>query len=310
MIDRNQWSRLQGLMFTARRLVDGLYAGAHASPRRGPGVEFHDYRAYVAGDDPAGVDWKLFGRTDRHYVRQYQRYTDLHLHLLVDVSASMGFAGLDRRGRPTHSAQMPTKLDYARQLAAAIAMLAIRQGDRVGLGVFETAVREHLPMGGTWRHLHRVIAALEALKPATAVAGSDSAMGDVLRQTFALLRRRSMLVIISDLLDDPHGPDGLFDGLARFRHARSDVLVFQVLSPQEMDLRRIAAPRMRLVDTETRRQVATHIPSVADRYARLMRQHLETVRRGCIARGADHHLLPTTQPMVESLRRYLGRPRV
>ena len=303
MTDRRDWARLGGLMFTARRLVDGLYVGAHPSPRSGPGTEFHDYRPYVPGDDPGAVDWKLFGRTDRHYIRRYQRYTDLNLYLMVDVSASMNFASLGPRGRPLQSDIAPTKLDYARQLAAAIAMLTIRQSDRVGIGLFDSTLRAHLPVGGTWNHLQRVIAAAEAAEPG--VGPGD--VGASLRQVFPLLRRRTLLVLISDLLDDPTAAGGLFDGLARIRHARSEVTVFQILSPQELNLQAIGPSRLQLVDAETRRQVATHVPTVASRYASLMRQHLDQIRRGCAARGADHQLLSTSQPMVESLRAYLAR---
>lgn len=302
MVDRSDWSRLHGLMFTARRLVGGLYAGAHASPRRGPGVEFHDYRAYIAGDDPATVDWKLFGRTDRHYVRRHQRDADLHLYLMVDVSASMNFAGLDRRGRPLAPADAMTKLEYARRLAAAIAMLTVRQSDRVGLGLFDAALREHLPMGGTWGHLQRVVSALEAAQPGL----GPGDIGASLAQALPLLRRRSLVVLVSDVLDEPGGPGGLFEGLARVRHRRGDAAVFQVLSPQELDLQTLGPSRLRLVDTETRDQVATHVPAVAQRYAQLMHRHVGALRRGCAARGADHQLLTTTRPVVESLRRYLA----
>lgn len=319
MPDPAQWSQLRGLMFTARTLVEGLYAGAHASPRHGPGLEFHDYRAYVPGDDLAAVDWKLFGRTDRYYLRRYQRYTDLHTHLLVDGSASMAFAGFDRRGRPLDPGAPTAKLRFAKELAAAIAFLMVRQSDRVGLSLLDhrqprrpgqPSRLQTLPPGGTWPHLQRLCADLEAVKPGTpgttsAVPGSGpGGVGAALRELHAQVRRRGLVVLISDLLDEPAD---LFDGLNRLRHARCDVLVFQVLTPHELDLGTAGRLRLQMVDSETRAQVATHVPEVAARYRQLLNEHLTAIRRGCAARNVDYHLMRTDQPVVEALRHYLTR---
>jgi len=283
-------------MFTARTLVDGLYAGGHASPRHGPGIEFHDYRAYVPGDDPAAIDWKLYGRTDRYYLRRYQRYTDLRAHLLVDVSRSMDYP----RGRGVGR----SKLAIARELAAAIAFLAVRQRDRVGLALAgdataDPALQAYLPPGGTWPHLMRLCQRLEAAEPASGPAN----LGAALRHLHALARRRGLVILLSDLLDDP-AP--LFDGLARLRHDRFEVIVFQVLTPTELDLGRLGASRLKLREMERVGEVATHVPSVQRRYARLMREHLDTVRRGCVGRGCDHVLVRTDRPVIESLARYLS----
>jgi len=283
-------------MFTAKTLVDGLYAGGHASPRHGPGIEFHDYRAYVPGDDPAAIDWKLYGRTDRYYLRRYQRYTDLRAHLLVDVSRSMDYPrgrGMGRR-----------KLDVARELAAAIAFLAVRQRDRVGLALAGPALdgptlQHYLAPGGTWPHLMRVCQTLEAAEPAYGPAD----LGDALRHLHTLARRRGLVVLISDLLDEP-AP--LFDGLARLRHDRFEVIVFQVLAPAELDLGQLGARRLKLREMERVGEVATHVPAVQRRYAQLMREHLDTVRRGCAGRGCDHVLVRTDRPVVEALAQYLS----
>lgn len=298
---RASWSRLSGLMLSARQLVDGLYSGGHASPRPGPGLEFHDYRPYTPGDDVAAIDWKRFGRTDRYYLRRYQRYTDLHAHLLVDISPSMAFAGLDEQGRPLDSTAAPSKLDCARELAAAIAFLAVKQSDRASLALFDSQVRQALPGGGSWAHLQRICATLEAAAPQPGVVGD---VGKALAQLHAMMSRRGLVVLISDLLDDPAG---LFDGLGRLRHDRSEVMVLQLLTPQELDLAALGNRPWRLRDSETGIEVKTHAPRVSDRYAALMREHLAVVRRGCLARGAEHVLLRTDQPMVEGLRRMLNR---
>lgn len=289
-------------MFTARSLVEGLYAGGHASPRHGPGIEFHDYRPYVPGDDPAGIDWKLYGRTDRYYLRRYQRYTDLRAHLVVDASASMDYptAPPPRRGRANQTDTTGrNKLDVARELAAAIAFLAVRQRDRVGLALAGEKLIDHLPPGGTWPHLMQLCRTLEDAKPAP----GPGDIGGCLRQVRAMAHRRDLVVLISDLLDDP---DDLFDALARLRHERFEVIVFQVLSPSELDLDALGVSRVKLRAMERAGQVTTHVPGVRRRYARLMGEHLDAVRRGCIGRGCDHVLVRTDRPVIEALSRYLS----
>ena len=286
-------------MLTAKTLVEGLYGGGHVSPRQGPGITFHDYRQYVPGDDLAAVDWKLYGRTDRHYIRRYQHHTDLHAHLLVDMSASMAFAGLTRTGRPiTNSKTTLTKFQYAQQVAAALGYLLVKQSDRVGLATCDDKLREVLPTAGTWAHLQQLCTTLETARP--------TRPGDLkhcLQQLHALIRRRNMVVILSDLLDPL---EGLFDGLNRLRHDRCEVVVLQVLTPQELDLAQLGNLRLKMVDYESRAQVATHVPAVTKRYRQLFDAHQQALRTGCAARGVEYHLLRTDKPIVESLRHWLG----
>jgi uncharacterized protein (DUF58 family) len=253
----------------------------------------------VAGDDPAAVDWKIYGRTDRYYLKRHQRYTDLHLYLLVDASASMRFGGLDRRGEMVSDTLTLTKWRYAQRAAAALAFLAVRQADRVGLGVFADGLRHHLPVAGSWAHLLRVVHTLERARPAGQADLSRS-----IAEAHAQLQRRGLVVIISDLLDEP---EGLFDGLNRLRHARFDVAALQVLTPQERDLGAIPQKRMQLVDLETRAVVATDVAAVRRRYAELLSEHLQRVRAGCLGRNVDHELILTDSSVLEALRGYLTR---
>jgi uncharacterized protein (DUF58 family) len=299
MIDRVSWSKLGGLVFVARRLVEGLWAGRHTSARVGTGLEFHDYRSYSAGDDVTGIDWKLYARTDRYFVRRHRQLTDLHAYLMVDCSASMNFAGLDRRGRPILGPQATTKLTYASSLAAAIAYLAIRQSDRAGLGVYADHLLQHLPPGGTWSHLQRLCTTLEHAAPA--VGPGNTALS--LQQAHALMRRRGLVVLIGDLLDEPAG---LMQGLSRFRHDHFEVIVFQVLTPQELDLSGLGRLQLQMVDAETRRKTPADIAKVRRGYAQQMEQHLAALRRGCAAQGVDYNLLTTDQPVAGALRRYLA----
>ncbi len=301
------WSQLGGLIFVARRLVEGLWAGRHASVSRGPGLEFHDYRAYVPGDALADLDWKVYGRTDRLYLRRHRQRTDLKLHLAVDASASMDFAGVfpDRQSRPDGDAQdapetQATKFRYAQSLAAALALLAIRQSDRVGLSVFSDRVLTHLPGGGAWPHLQRICAALEK-------AGTEPGEGGLaasLQQVHALLPQRSLLVLIGDLLDDPAA---LFEGLSRFRHDRREVIIFQVLHPQELTLAGLEGVRLRAIDSETGDRLTTDFSRVRKGYDAALQRHLHLIASGCAARGVDYNLLTTDMPIATALRRYLAR---
>jgi len=298
MLDTSDWSRLAGLMFSAGRLVEGLYAGRHGSLRPGAGQEFYDYRPYCLGDAPADIDWKLYGRTDRYYVRRHQLHCDLRVYLMVDHTASMNFAGLDQRGRAIVGPQAITKLRYAQTLAASIAFLTIRQNDRAGLGAFTHQLTTHLPPGGTWTHLQQICSQLEHLTP----GDGHGNVGASLQQAHALMRPHSVVVVISDLLDDP-GP--LLESLYRMRHNRLDVIVFQVLTPQEMDLTTLPAQRLRMVDTETGKSIGVYTPTVQADYNRNLSHHLGIIQKSCQSQGIDYNLLTTAQPAIDTLRRYL-----
>ena len=308
MLETQDWSTLHGLYFTARRLVEGALSGGHEAAKLGFGGDFFDYRPYVAGDDVAHVDWKLFGRTDRLYVRRYRRMADLHLYVMLDTSGSMHFAGLGRRGRPVAGGNVVTKLEYGKQLAAVIAMLTVRQGDRVGLGVFADGLLDHLPAAGTMASLKRFCAAVERA-PAPPGEGNVSKS---LRQAYALQKRRGVLVLITDALD-PAGP--IVEELSRYRFARSrgglgrehgwDVIVMQVLTRQELDLSPLADMRLTMVDAETRQSVPVDVGKVARRYRDLVAQHVASLRRQCAARGIGHHVVTTDKPVAVALRRIM-----
>ena len=274
-----------GLMLRAGVLVNGLHVGRHRSTRRGAGTDFHDFRPYSPGDAVGNVDWKVYGRTDRHYVRRYQRRSELRVHLVVDASASMGFA--DHATVST----LPTKLAYAARLAAAAGMLAVRQADRVALSLVDRQVRAHLPMGGTWSHLQRVVATLEQAAPGEGVGDLAAS----LREAHRLSPRRGLVVVLSDLLDE----------LARLRHARSGVVLWQVLSPSELELRP-AEPRVELVDPETGERVPTDAALIRARYLDLLQAHIARVRRAAGSRGVRHTLLRTDEPELTALRRVLA----
>ena len=300
VLNPDDWSKLGGLYFAARRVADGLHAGSHPSARRGPGLDFHDYRPYCPGDDPGRIDWKLFGRTDRYYLRRYHQLTDLPTHVMVDRTASMGFAGLSTTAHASRSTKHPTKFHYAKLLAATIAFLAVRHGDQIALSLFTDQLTAHVPAGSTPAHLRRVCTTLERAP----VADHGGDLGSAIASAVTATQRRGLFIIISDLLDDP---DPFFDGLNRLRHLHFDVIVFQVLTRDELSLTRHDQASLRLIDPETNASVSTRLPTVRDRYAQLISQHLATLQRGCVARGVDYQLVTPDQPIPTALRLHLAR---
>lgn len=300
------WARLGGLAFVARKAVDGLWAGTHPSIRRGPGLEFHDYRPYVPGDDVGEVDWKLFARTDRPYVRRHRQLTDLRLYLLVDCSASMDFAPVSARGVVPEATALdksgmiqPHKFAFSSALAAAVAFLTIRQRDRAGLGLFADGIQDHQPPSSAWPELMHLCRMLEDAAPS-----GPGRIGKSLIQAHAMIPRRGLLVLISDLLDEPAE---LFDGLDRFRHDRCEVIVFQVLTRQELNLDGLRRVQARMRDAETLQTLRTDLGRIQSSYTQVLQEHIQTIQRGCTTRGIDYELLTTDQSVMQALRHYLAR---
>ncbi len=288
------FDRLGNLYVVARTLVAGLYHGRHATSDRGGMTEFYDYRMYVPGDEPRNVDWRLYGRTDRLYIRRYRHYSELTLHLIVDASASMDYTGLDQPRRTS-----VTKFKYASFLAAAMAFLVIRQGDRAALTVMGMGdgLSATVAPGGTWPHLYRVIRALEDAIPA---GGASIAAG--LHAAFEQMPQRRLVVLLSDLMAEP---GDIMNGVDRFRHKGCDMICIQVLTRQELDLSGLESARF--IDAETSRSVRTFVPEIRQQYMRLIRKHNDHLARQLTARGVAYHSVRTETPPLTSLRHVLHR---
>src|SRR5688500_18505166 len=209
-------ARLGTLELKARTIVEGFLSGLHRSPFKGFSVEFAEYRQYLPGDDLSTLDWKVYARTDRHYVKKFEEETNLECHLLLDVSASMAYRG----------AAAMSKLEYDSVLAASLAFLMNRQRDATGLIDFDDRMVFRLPTGARPGPLHALLLALERLQP-----GKRSDVGRPLHQLAEALLKRSLVVLISDLLDDP---EPVIKGLRHLKFRGTDVVVFQLLDPDEL----------------------------------------------------------------------------
>ncbi len=280
---------LGGLEFVARHVVEGFLAGLHRSPHRGFSVEFAEHRAYQPGDDLRYIDWRMYARSDRHYVKQFEEETNLRTYLLVDASASMAWS--------SSPGELPTKLWYAKQLSACLALLLLRQGDAVGLIGFDEDVRAHIgPRGGRrhWNDLLRALAPLEA-KGRTEAANA-------LRDIAGRLSRRGLVVLCSDLLVDP---ESTRLALQFLRHRGHEVLVFHILDPGERELP--GDRDARFVDPETGEELPVSVAHLRSEYREAVERALEEWRRALVPLGIDYTILETDRPMVHALRAYLRK---
>lgn len=283
-------SRLGGLELRARQVVEGFVSGMHRSPYRGFSVEFAEHREYVPGDDLRHLDWRAWGRIDRLYVKQYEEETNLRTHLLVDCSASMRYP-------ESEAGRRMSKFEYAATLAASLAFLLTHQMDAVGLLLFDDEIRDELPPLASQGHLRAVVSRLEQ-----ALIERPSRSDLLARDLASKLRRRSLVVVISDLLVDE---GDLLRGLDRLRHDRHEVVVMHVLDQDERTF-----PFQRFTRFEGLEAVEQHLTidpqSLRKEYLRALEAFTTRVRAACLARQVDFVELSTADPLDVALRGYLA----
>jgi uncharacterized protein (DUF58 family) len=284
LVDPVFFSRLDNIELRAKSIVEGFLHGLHRSPYVGFSVEFASHREYVPGDDLRHVNWKLFARQHRLYVKEYSAETNMNLYILLDVSGSMECANTGR-----------SKLHYGSALAAALAHLALKQHDAVGITLFADRVVSHLPPRAKLHQLDeilRLIAVTEARPP------SDASRS--LNQAAELFRRRGMVVIISDLFDDV---DEIMKGLEHLRFQNHEVLIFQILDPWERDLPLEGNIRFR--DLETGEELTTQAEGVRENYLAAMNEWRVSLEKECRNRAVDRVELTTDDPLDQALLDYL-----
>lgn len=278
-------ARLGTLELRARTIVEGFLSGLHRSPFKGFSVEFAEYRQYIPGDDLATIDWKVFARSDRYYVKKFEEETNLDCHLMVDVSGSMGYG---RRGI--------TKFEYAACLAASLGYLMNRQRDAVGLTAFDERIVAMLPASARPGHLRSVLIALDQLEP-----GQQTNVAKPLHQLADSLTKRGMVVLISDLLDDP---EAIIRGLKHFQYRGTDVIVFHLLDPDEVEFPFDRATRFE--DLETSEEVMAVPGLVREHYLKEVGGLIDRYKRELGTCGIDYQLLTTDKPLELALLAYLS----
>ena len=269
--------RLKNYEFGAKAMVEGYLAGRHRSHQRGSSIEFHEFRQYAPGDDLARVDWRVFARNDKLFLRTFEQETNLECHIFLDCSASMGF--------PENSPRL-SKLEYASFFAAALAWWVISKNDRVSLTLFDHGIRKFLPPASTRQHLHDLLATLETNRP-----GSNTSITETLARAQPLLKRKGTLVILSDFFTEPAA---LFRALNPYIHRGFRIHLFHLLDPSELNLDDRGLSRF--IDMETNDQLTVHPHALRDAWQQELLNHTRALRALASARRADYALTSTADP--------------
>jgi uncharacterized protein (DUF58 family) len=276
-------ARVGNLELVARSVVDGLINGLHRSPYFGASVDFAEHRGYTPGDDIRRVDWRVFARTDRFYVKEYEADSNSNFTVLLDVSKSMGFGS---RGI--------TKLDYARMLAGCLTYLVHRQKDRVGLVTFDEDVVDYVPPSA--KHMEVVLHILDRVR-----LSKPGQLGPPLRKLAEHFGRRGVLVLVSDLYEDPQA---VIDAVSPLRFRGNDLIVFHVLDPAEIDFPYDDASAFE--DLESGEQIPVVPEALAGKYRELVRAHIETLASKFAELRVDYSLLNTANALDHALFNYLS----
>ena len=283
--------RLGRLDLVARLVVEGFLTGMHKSPYHGFSAEFAEYRQYIAGESVANIDWRVYAKTDRHYLKVFTEETNLRATLLVDCSASMDFTGDGKR---------PTKKAYAAYLSAALTYLLLRQNDAVGLVTFDESPLSIVPVRSMRRQLFQVLKVLDDLP-----RGKGTELGGVLHGVAERIQRRGLVILLSDLMDDP---ERILSGLKHFRHRGHEVVVFQILDPREIDLDFHGEVEFESLE-EPGRRIRLEPAHMAEGYRRRFARWQDTLRRECRRQLVDLVEITTDTPFEKGLGAYLQKRR-
>jgi uncharacterized protein (DUF58 family) len=286
-LDPQTLSKLEGLDLKARLIVEGYVAGLHKSPYHGFSIEFAEHREYVPGDDLRYVDWKVWGKTDKYYLKQYEEETNLACYLLLDTSESMRYQSDDA---PV------SKLEYARYVAAALAYLVLQQQDSVGLVTFDREVRHFVRASSHPSHLKQILHVMHETVPER-----KTSVGPIFHDLAERIKKRGIVVILSDLFDDVAS---MMAGLKHFRHRRHEAIVFHVLDPAEIDFPFQDTTLFK--GLEQLPEVLAEPRALRRAYRREFRAFLDAVKKGCRINRIDYLPLITNQMLDVALSGYLA----
>ncbi len=281
--------KLGRLVLLSRYTVEGNLAGAHRSPLRGPSSEFAEHKSYGQGDDPKHIDWRVLARTDRYFVKRFEDETNLRVYVALDRSASMNYSSGDG----------PTKFEFACHLAAALGYVIVKARDSVGLFLHSEKVDVRMDAGNSFQHLNNMLKHVQKHEPA-----STSGVADALHEIAGSVRRRALVIVISDLLTDEAA---VVKALAHLRKQRHDVIVFQTLDPAEIDLSFKKPCELR--DLETDELLSVNPRGLAADYRKIFGEFLEQYRKACAGMNIDYRLVRTDQPLENFVRAYLEERR-
>jgi uncharacterized protein (DUF58 family) len=268
--------KLKNYEFGAKAMVEGYLSGRHRSKQRGSSIEFHEFRQYVPGDDLARVDWRVFARNDKLFLRTFEQETNLECHILIDCSASMAFP---------ESQNEISKLEYSSFFSACLAWLVLSKNDRVSLTLFDETIRKFIPPASTRKHLLEILKTLENNKPS-----SSTSILSTLKTAAPLLKRKGTLVLLSDFFCDPAQ---LFQALNPYIHRGFRVHLFHILHPSEIDLGN--QPLARFIDMENGERLTIHPQSMRESWKNHLDSHIRTLRSLAASRRVDYLQIPTSE---------------
>ena len=309
-------ARLANLELKAKLVVEGFMTGLHKSPYHGFSVEFAEHRQYMPGDDLRHLDWKIIARTDRYYIKQYEEETNLKSYILLDMSKSMSFSsGTDKNLNKSRKkgllgglfnrkvepdSQLSTslsKLEYSSYLAASLSYLMLMQNDAISLTTYDTQIRTYVPPRFTDTNLKYILKELSNIKP-NEQTGTARSLNEIANN----IKRRGLVIVISDLLDDPKE---VMSALRHFRYKKNEVIVFQVLDPVEMSF--LEGNAVTLVDLETKEEMYSQPFAIQKAYREAMKEFVENYKTECRRNDIDHVLISTDTPFDKALLGYLNK---
>jgi len=299
-------SKLSNLELKAKFVVEGFMTGLHKSPYHGFSVEFAEHRQYMPGDDLKHLDWKVFARTDKYFIKQYEEETNLKAYILLDISKSMDFSyskmskstgikGLFNRNTKTEDGI--TKLEYGSYVAASLAYLMLLQRDSVSLTTYDTNIRKFIPAKSTKANLKLILKELTNIKSseATGTANCLNVIADK-------IKRRGIIIIISDLFDNH---EEVMKSLRHFRYDKNEVILFQILDPVEMSF--LDSNPVRLIDSETKEEIFSQPFDIKKEYSDIMKKFTDKYKSECMKNNIDYVLLTTDTPFDTALLKYLNK---
>lgn len=286
-LDPETVSKLKGMELKARLVVEGFIAGLHKSPYHGFSVEFAEHRQYMPGDNIRDIDWKVFAKSDRYYIKQYEEETNLKAYLLLDCSRSMAY----------RSGELVSKLDYAGLLTGALSYMMLRQRDAVGMVTFDEKIRRYIPPRSKSGHLHVLLNEVAAQTPS-----DKTDISTALHEMAERIKRRGLVIVLSDLLDDANK---IISGLKHFRYNQHEVIVFHILDPRERDF---AFPREAIFkDMETGEEMTTLPYQIKGDYAKAVRGFAEEIAMACRQSNIDYYPIDTAMPFDKALYAFLSK---
>jgi len=280
-------AQLKNIELKARLVVEGFITGLHRSPYHGFSVEFAEHRQYQAGDELKYIDWKVYGRTDKYFVKQFEEETNLRSIIALDSSASMKFA----------SKGNISKFEYASYLSAAISYLLIKQRDAVGLALYDTKLNTYLPPRSKQSYIYEILRHIAATEPSNQT-GTSQALDELAER----IKRRGLIVIFSDFFDDAQS---VLNALKHFRHKNHEVIAFHILDPREIDFKFGFGANFK--DMETGEELITQPYQIQKAYREKLHEFTNTLKKECYAHNIEYQIINTEDTFDKALREFLAK---